>query len=404
MTLKKRAFCGLIVMILFLSIPFIVSGDMTKFEEIADVLIYSGTGTWSDGVIAFEKFLEFKGLTWYECDDLYIENNELVSNFDVIFFPGGDFTLYANNINSVGIQHIRDFVNEGGSYLGICGGGYFACDQVSWRGQTLDMPLDLFNGSGFGPIDEIAPYFEYDMTSITMNESNPINQYEHPNESILYYGGAAFYPYEEQEIEMIGSYDSYNNDTAILNFNYGNGRVLLCSPHPEVEEDSSRDNTSFADELSDAGTDWNILWTSLDWLLGIPISEPPSPLPPYVPEINGPVSGTPGIKYDYSFQVEDPEKEELYFWIEWGDETNTGWIGLYNSGEIITLNHIWDNNGDYTITAKAKDINGLIGPDGILEINMPRNHVINAPFLNFLQSHPNMFPLLQLLAQRLGLQ
>jgi hypothetical protein len=34
----------------------------------------------------------------------------------------------------------------------------------------------------------------------------------------------------------------------------------------------------------------------------------------------------------------------------------------------------------------------------------PRNKAIPSPFLNFLQSHPNMFPILQLFIQRLGLQ
>ena len=38
-----------------------------------------------------------------------------------------------------------------------------------------------------------------------------------------------------------------------------------------------------------------------------------------------------------------------------------------------------------------------------VSVVMPRNKAINTPLLNFLQQHPNMFPLLQLLIQRLGL-
>jgi len=41
--------------------------------KIADVLIYSGAGAGSEGIVAFEKFLDLKGLTWLECDDTYIE-------------------------------------------------------------------------------------------------------------------------------------------------------------------------------------------------------------------------------------------------------------------------------------------------------------------------------------------
>ena len=70
--ISKRAICGLVVMLLVLSIPLNVSSGMTEVDNIADVLIYHGAGAWDDGVLAFEKFLEFKGLTWYECDDSYI--------------------------------------------------------------------------------------------------------------------------------------------------------------------------------------------------------------------------------------------------------------------------------------------------------------------------------------------
>jgi biotin--protein ligase len=388
----------LFAVFILISSSIIVSSMPSKSTKIADVLIYNDSGVWNDGVIAFEQFLECKELTFFECSDSYIENNELVDNFDVIFFPGGDFTIYANQINSVGLQHIRDFINAGGGYLGICGGGYFACDQVSWRGQSLDMPLDLFNGSGYGPIDEIAPYSQYVMTSITMNESNPINQYEPPTESIGYYGGAAFYPYEGQEIEMIGSYDSYNDDTAILDFHYGDGRVLLCGPHPEIEEDSTRDDVSFADELFDLGTDWNILWTCMDWLMGLSISEPPAPLPPYTPEIDGPGSGTAGTEYDYTFHVEDPEEEEVYYLIDWGDDSNSEWLGPYNSGEAIILSHIWQEEDAYMLRCKAKDAIGGTSEWATLEVSMPRNKPFNCNFnlLEWLfEWFPNAFPILR---------
>ena len=39
-----------------------------------------------------------------------------------------------------------------------------------------------------------------------------------------------------------------------------------------------------------------------------------------------------------------------------------------------------------------------------LSVTMPRTRAITSPFLNFLQQHPNLFPILQILLQRLGLQ
>ena len=62
--------------------------------------------------------------------------------------------------------------------------------------------------------------------------------------------------------------------------------------------------------------------------------------------------------------------------------------------------------GDTEFTGKIKMIN-TDNPDDYCEISVtlttPRNRAINTPFLNFLQNHPNLFPILQLLLQRLGL-
>ena len=74
----------------------------------------------------------------------------------------------------------------------------------------------LKSESDYGAIDEIAPWPSYAMTTININLSNPINQYEPSSEYILYYGGAAYYPDEGQEMNIIGTYDLFNDDAAII--------------------------------------------------------------------------------------------------------------------------------------------------------------------------------------------
>jgi len=364
--------------------------------KIADVLIYSGAGAGSEGIVAFEKFLDLKGLTWLECDDTYIENNNLVDDFDVIHFPGGNSGYYVDDINSIGLQHIRDFISAGGGYIGICAGGYFACDRIVWEGSTYDHPLDLFSGVGYGAIDEIAPWPNYAMTTITINTSNPINRYESSSEYILYSGGAAFYPDEGQEMNVIGTYDLLNDDPAMINFRYGDGRVILFGPHPELEEDSTRDGVVFGDDLLDLGTDWDLLWTCMDWLMGVPISEPPVSLPPCTPSIIGPESGKTGWKYSYTFASEDPEEEELYYWVDWGDNTTSDWIGPYNSGEKCIASYCWSEKGNYNIKVKTKDSYGLESRwSDPLPIVMPYSYEPTYQFFDWLfQRFPNTFQVL----------
>ena len=42
----------------------------------------------------------------------------------------------------------------------------------------------------------------------------------------------------------------------------------------------------------------------------------------------------------------------------WGDDTGEVCIGPYQSGEEVTISHIWLENGTYTISVKASDILG----------------------------------------------
>lgn len=394
--MDKKFLSGFIVIILIISINIPCLNVEAEANLVADVLIYAGAGAWGDGVTAFEYFLDWKGMSWLECDDTYIENNDLVEKFGAIHFPGGDSGQYNADINTVGMQNIREFVDSGGGYIGICAGGYFACDRIIWEGNPFDNPLDLFNGVGYGAIDEIIPWPGYTMTTINMNLSNPINQYEPSTEYIMYYGGAAFYPDPGQEMNIIGTYDLFNDDAAIINFNYGNGRVLLFGPHPEIEEDSARDGVTFADDLEDLGTDWNLLWTCMDWIMGWPISEPPDNLSPEIPEISGTTSGEVGIEYEYTFVTIDPESEEISFYIEWGDGQTEEWIGPYGSGEEVILEHSWSDNGTYTIRAKAKDCNDFESDWGTLEIEMPTNiPVIKSLFLRLFERFPNILPILR---------
>ncbi len=76
---------------------------------------------------------------------------------------------------------------------------------------------------------------------------------------------------------------------------------------------------------------------------------------PKTPVINGPSQGKPGKEYECSVQTTDPEGQDLYYYIEWGDGTITDWIGEYTSGEEVTINHTYENKGKFTIKVKARD-------------------------------------------------
>jgi len=78
--------------------------------------------------------------------------------------------------------------------------------------------------------------------------------------------------------------------------------------------------------------------------------------PPYIPIINGPAEGVVNVEYEFSFEAADPDGNDIYYYIIWGDGGVEEWIGPYESGEEVKVNHTWTSVGDFNIKAKAKDI------------------------------------------------
>ena len=125
--------------------------------------------------------------------------------------------------------------------------------------------------------------------------------------------------------------------------------------------------------------------------------------PPNTPTINGPVRPKEGVEYEYTFETTDPNGNDVYYFVEWGEYSNVGeWIGPYSSGEQIILTHTW-KKGIYTIKAKAKDVYDQESEWGYLEVtapvNQPSSRSSNQLLQRILQQFSNAFPILrQLLA------
>ena len=119
--------------------------------------------------------------------------------------------------------------------------------------------------------------------------------------------------------------------------------------------------------------------------------------PPNVPDIIGTTHGTPNTQYDYTFVTTEPNGDDVYYYVRWGDGTFEDWFGPYESGEEVTLSHAFPSRDTYTIRAKARDIYGLETDWGTLQVTMPRNRATstNSPFQSFLQQHLHLFPILQ---------
>jgi len=117
-------------------------------------------------------------------------------------------------------------------------------------------------------------------------------------------------------------------------------------------------------------------------------------LPPDSPTIDGPTKGKPNKEIEFTFTATDPEDSNVWFWIDWGDEENTGWIGPYSSDAETTVKHTWTLNESFTIKAKAKDSEGAESDWATFEVAMPKNKAISS-FLLFLERIIERFPIFE---------
>ena len=118
---------------------------------------------------------------------------------------------------------------------------------------------------------------------------------------------------------------------------------------------------SKAKDVYDAESSW-----SEPFNITIVENEPPIP-----PTINGTIKGKPSISHEYTFFSTDPDGNELYYFVDWGDGLDN-LIGPFPSGTEEKLSHSWVS-GNYTIKAKAIDIYGAESEWTTLEISIPRS-------------------------------
>jgi C1A family cysteine protease len=117
---------------------------------------------------------------------------------------------------------------------------------------------------------------------------------------------------------------------------------------------------------------------------------PNEPNPPSKPNITGEISGNINSEYEYFFSSTDDDGDDIYYHINWGDDSEEEVIGPNPSGDIATAKHTWIGEGIYIIKAKAKDTTGLESDWAILEVSMPKNKALSTSF--FLQKLIENFP------------
>ena len=113
--------------------------------RVPPVLLFNGTGTSPNDVAAIETVLEKSRISYSTASSAQLDamNAARLRTYRLIIVPGGDFTRIGTGLTKETAAKLRDAVQYGVNYLGICAGAFFA-------GRSPYNGLNLTSGVQFG--------------------------------------------------------------------------------------------------------------------------------------------------------------------------------------------------------------------------------------------------------------
>ena len=234
------------------------SGLITAGQKLAKPVIaaYYGNGT-TDGAIWFIQALEKMGFDVGIVTEKDILNGAL-ENYNMLILGSG--MEYCSHLGREGCKKIAEFVHNGGGYIGHCGGsvaavkGYPKSSSSSWL-ELADVSLELEENGNLVSAYARGPVI-YD---ITMPEHPVMFGYE-GRISLVYWWGPIFSSEVGKNVSVLATIlaprpdiqmpnpeitritgvtpsikelNHSHSKPAIVAANYGHGKVILASPHPE---------------------------------------------------------------------------------------------------------------------------------------------------------------------------
>ena len=333
---------------------FVVDGDFDH-DSREDVVIEAEEGDW----ISYENKLKAFS-PWLEPPELTV----------LIQTPHGGETFRSGSIRNIrwlsGIPP-----SQGGSTVDI---------QISHHGTSgpwVTIASDLPNNGCYQWLVDTSGSDTCRLKVIVTTSSSSVSAISTADFTIFGYSVDAHGPYQGSIGEMIQFTGSAENGAPPYSYQWDFGDGDISNEQNPIHSYDAKGNYTVVLSVMDADgiTISDHTWAKING----------DNTAPNTPEINGTIQGKPRVEYNFTVVTTDPDGDNVYYYIDWGDETNSGWIGPFPSGEEIAQSHAWSKKGTYTIRCKAKDVSGAESDWSTLEVIMPLNYgYTNHPVLNWL--------------------
>ena len=221
-----------------------------KSPNTLQVAVFDGTGTGPSRIDLCRVIEDASDISLHDVGPEQMKA-EVLEQFDVLVFPGGSGSKQGNAIGEKGREAVRKYVADGGGIVGICAGAYLCSAHYKWSLDLID--ASTFTGSveipgkGKKPLWYRGVEADIDMELTPQGERLFAGAGIPRNFVVRYCNGPIISPKDLEALEdyeVLAWFRSENglwesqegtmiNTPAIVLGEFGKGRVISVSPHPE---------------------------------------------------------------------------------------------------------------------------------------------------------------------------
>lgn len=171
-------------------------------------------------------------------------DQHLLQEATVWLQPGGRAKQQILNMTDLAKNQIRNFVAQGGGYVGFCAGGFLATEEFGWIDE--ENPKNSFQAKGLGLLPGDSRYFdEFDSELTPRYLAKILNTSWLSSPRSIYWELGPYFDYSttgKGNIESVAFYQTNHGvprmDRAMtVRGQYGKGRVFVTAVHPEAPQD-----------------------------------------------------------------------------------------------------------------------------------------------------------------------
>eukprot|EP00474_Spongospora_subterranea_P000607 CRZ01065.1 hypothetical protein [Spongospora subterranea] len=205
-----------------------------------DVLVYSGEGTRKqdveETVQCFKAHLP-KGYNVKEVSAKYLRENDWESTSSIVIIPGGRDKPFTTDLSPV-TDRIRKFVENGGNYIGIGAGAYFASNSIDFQKDSMQKiveprELKLINGKAVNAFTE----YEYD-NRVGARTPQVHPTWDDDRTFVFYCHGGSVFELDPEDKNMTVLAELDDGRPVIVLGKVGAGKALVSGVHFEYDPKS----------------------------------------------------------------------------------------------------------------------------------------------------------------------